>query len=454
LPIGEALVVAGLIDRDTLEWALARQQRTGERLGRILVTCGAVSRLELQHVLGEKWGLPFVVDLLEMSFDAELAQTCEPERLLDGGWFPLERSGDRLLVATCEPPSVELLDAIHAAFGAECVVELRTTTPLDIERALTAAFHVDLIERSTAGLLTRRPEQSAASGLSRSQRTTMLLLGLLIMAGLVLSWTWTLPAFVLFANVVFFGAIVFKLICVLAGTASRVTLTAPAVQRNDRDLPLYTVLVPVYREANVIGDLIENLAALDYPEEKLEVLVLLEADDEETTAAARAARPPATVRLVVVPDAAPKTKPKACNVGLFFARGELLVIYDAEDRPEPDQLRKAVAAFREAGEKTVCVQARLRYWNAGTNLLTVLSDTVLMDTVLMDNAHVWPRVRLLVRGDAARPRPPRAADPARRHLEPLPRRGAARARRLGPTQRHRGTPTSGCARPSRATALG
>ncbi|HEV7460718.1 MAG TPA: glycosyltransferase family 2 protein, partial [Solirubrobacteraceae bacterium] len=71
-----------------------------------------------------------------------------------------------------------------------------------------------------------------------------------------------------------------------------------------------------------------------------------------------------------VPDAEPRTKPKACNVGLFLARGDLLVIYDAEDRPEPDQLRKAVAAFEEAGEKTVCVQARLRYWNVRTNLLT------------------------------------------------------------------------------------
>src|SRR3981081_2095520 len=114
----------------------------------------------------------------------------------------------------------------------------------------------------------------------------------------------------------------------------------------------------------------DTLAALDYPAEKLEVLVLLEADDEETIAAARAARPPATVRLIVVPDAEPRTKPKACNVGLFLARGDLLVIYDAEDRPEPDQLRKAVAAFEEAGEKTVCVQARLRYWNVRTNLLT------------------------------------------------------------------------------------
>ena len=144
--------------------------------------------------------------------------------------------------------------------------------------------------------------------------------------------------------------------------------SAPEV--DDRALPSYTVLVPVYREANVIGSLMRNLAALDYPAEKLEVLVLLESDDAETLAAARAAQPPATVRLVVVPDAAPKTKPKACNVGLFLSRGDFLVIYDAEDRPDPQQLRKAVAAFDAAGEQMICVQARLRYWNFATNILT------------------------------------------------------------------------------------
>jgi cellulose synthase/poly-beta-1,6-N-acetylglucosamine synthase-like glycosyltransferase len=87
------------------------------------------------------------------------------------------------------------------------------------------------------------------------------------------------------------------------------------------------VLVPVHREANMIGELFEHLGRLDYPAEKLELLVLLESDDSETIAAARAA--PSTARLVVVPDSAPRTKPKACNVGLFLARGELLAVYDA-----------------------------------------------------------------------------------------------------------------------------
>jgi len=76
------------------------------------------------------------------------------------------------------------------------------------------------------------------------------------------------------------------------------------------------------------------------------------------------------VRIIVVPDGQPRTKPKACNVGLRFAHGEFLVIYDAEDRPAPDQLRRAVAAFRAAPPEMVCLQARLSYWNVDENALT------------------------------------------------------------------------------------
>jgi cellulose synthase/poly-beta-1,6-N-acetylglucosamine synthase-like glycosyltransferase len=231
------------------------------------------------------------------------------------------------------------------------------------------SFRDLVVSRSTVDLLSRRPDLSAATGWSRGQKVAVALGGLAVAAGAVISWEFTLSVLIVLANLVFFAAVSFKLVTCLAGLGARLG-SSGARETDDRKLPRYTVLVPAYGEANVIGELMGNLAKLDYPAEKLEVLVLLEADDEETIAAARAARPPATVRLIVVPDAEPRTKPKACNVGLFLARGDLLVIYDAEDRPEPDQLRKAVAAFNEAGEKTVCVQARLRYWNVRTNLLT------------------------------------------------------------------------------------
>lgn len=110
--------------------------------------------------------------------------------------------------------------------------------------------------------------------------------------------------------------------------------------------------------------------ALDYPQEKLEILLLMVEEDHETIAAARAAQPPDTVKFVIVPRGRPQTKPRACNMGLVFSHGEFLVIYDAEDRPEPGQLREAVAAFRAGDETLACVQARLNYFNAEENLLT------------------------------------------------------------------------------------
>ncbi len=369
LPIGEALLAAGLIERETLGWALRRQAETGERIGQILLAAGLVHRLDLQRALGEQWQLPFI-DLLNEEIDEELVRGFDPEILLAEGWVPVHQEGNRTVVATCEPPTAALRERICNSLGPGAKINLRTTTPLDIERTIILCFREHIVRRSTGELMARRPDLSAAGGWSTGQKRVVGLIGALTLIGLVLQWQLTIALFVAGANVVFLAAVLFKLIACLVGvwTGARVT-DAPA-ERDDTRLPRYTVLVPVYREANVIGELMTNLGRLDYPAEKLEVLVLLESDDTETIEAARAAQPPATVRLVVVPDAMPKTKPKACNVGLFLARGDLLVIYDAEDRPEPQQLRKAVAAFEQAGPKTICMQARLRYWNYSTNLLT------------------------------------------------------------------------------------
>lgn len=368
LPIGATLVSEGLIDDETLTWALERQRETGERLGRILLAAGKIHRLDLQRALGRQWGLPFI-DLFETQIDQVLVRRCDAERLLAEGWIPVRQAGHRLVVATCEPPSGELVAAIRDELCTTAPVELHTTTPLDIERSVMDCFRDHVVQRSTVELLNNRPDLSAAGGWSRGQKLMVAATLIPALVGMIIDWGFTLSAFVVFANFIFLAAVGFKLVACLAGFRERMRRWS-ASEMDDRRLPVYTILVPVYGEANIIGDLIENLAAIDYPQEKLEILVLLEEDDADTIAAAKAARPPSNVRLVVVPHAAPKTKPRACNVGLFLARGEFLVIYDAEDRPEPDQLRKAVAAFREADEETVCVQARLRYFNSTTNLLT------------------------------------------------------------------------------------
>jgi cellulose synthase/poly-beta-1,6-N-acetylglucosamine synthase-like glycosyltransferase len=161
-------------------------------------------------------------------------------------------------------------------------------------------------------------------------------------------------------------AMAFRLLALLIGWDPKAV--EPAA--DDENLPVYTVLVPLYREEAIAEKIVGNLGALDYPRDKLDVKLLLEADDPATMAAIEKAGIPDWCEVLVVPDAQPKTKPRACNHGLARARGEFLVIFDAEDKPEPDQLRKAVAAFRQSKDSVVCLQARLAYHNFNQNLLT------------------------------------------------------------------------------------
>lgn len=152
---------------------------------------------------------------------------------------------------------------------------------------------------------------------------------------------------------------------VLALTAFR--LAAPflapdggeAPPLTDARLPVYTVLVPLYREKRVVDRLVKALANLDYPVAKLDIKLLIEADDDETAPALAKIPLPARFETITVPPGWPRTKPRALNVALPLARGSLLVVYDAEDVPEPDQLRKAAAIFAAEPPSTACLQGRL-----------------------------------------------------------------------------------------------
>lgn len=139
----------------------------------------------------------------------------------------------------------------------------------------------------------------------------------------------------------------------------------------DDELPVYTILLPVYNEPSIVQNLIHGVGKLVYPKDKLETLLLVEEDDQATRDAVRELDME-SVRVVIVPHSQPKTKPKACNYGMSLPglRGELVTIYDAEDIPDPLQLRKAVAAFRRLPQEVACLQARLGYFNERQNLLT------------------------------------------------------------------------------------
>jgi len=134
--------------------------------------------------------------------------------------------------------------------------------------------------------------------------------------------------------------------------------------------PTYTILCPLYKEATIVPQFVAAIKALHYPPEKLQVLCLTEEHDSETRAALYGMQLPPNFTILTVPKGAPQTKPRACNFGLLQAKGQFIVIFDAEDKPEPSQLKKAVLTFANHGPEVACVQAKLNYYNTRQNLLT------------------------------------------------------------------------------------
>lgn len=139
----------------------------------------------------------------------------------------------------------------------------------------------------------------------------------------------------------------------------------------DDELPIYTAVAALHREAESVGPLLQAIEALDYPPEKLDIIIVLEPHDLATRAAVARLEHRPHLRVLIAPPTAPQTKPKALNVALPFVRGSLVTVFDAEDRPEPGQLRAVLAAFAD-GTDIGCVQASLAIDNVTHDWLSRL----------------------------------------------------------------------------------
>ena len=238
-------------------------------------------------------------------------------------------------------------------------------TPSDVKLRYRRTFQDDLIAQATDGLAVAAPHHSARGGPSAWQW-----LGITAIIGLIV-WqeAYAEPRFWLavFAvcSVFFFLLISLRLgACLVRGAlALGFQKRPPLTDKADHALPIYTVLVPLFKETSVLGQLITGLQGLDYPKAKLDVKLLLEEVDHETIAAIRAMNLPPFFDVIVVPKGSPRTKPRALNYGLALAKGDYVVIYDAEDIPEADQLKKALGLFERLDETTATLQAKLNFYN-------------------------------------------------------------------------------------------
>ncbi len=283
----------------------------------------------------------------------------------------------------------ELGALLASAWGAS--VRYALTSPEVLRQSHRGKRRQRLVRDAITALARREPAMSAASGLWLGQA-----LFLAVMAGLGLGGLLVVPEAVIVAlttllTLPFLAILLLRVLGTVTlaaglhptheslgsprkggeatmaprgGSQNDGPSKCPSERNGERGLPMYTILCPLYREAHMVAQLMAALEQLDYPRAKLDIKLILEEDDEETHAAAAPFASAAHVDIVIVPRWGPRTKPKALTYALQFARGTYVVVYDAEDIPAPDQLRRALAMFESGGPTLACVQAKLRIHNA------------------------------------------------------------------------------------------
>ena len=305
------------------------------------------------------------ISLRDHAPEPDLCSSLDPALCIRLGMIPWQRLGRSIVIAIDDPARSDAILAEARRHWPDHRIGLVRAPRSDVAHCVERAFS----DRLAARALTCCHEAYSCRGFGL--RTARLRLGLvLLLAGII---AWLQPAVALLALLCWIlvansATLALRLTAILACYGKRAGLPVRPVRPHL--LPRITVLLPVLREGPVIADLLAAMAALDYPRDRLEILMLMEADDDQTRRSLAPFTLPETLRVIEVPHDTLRTKPRAMNYALPLARGEVIGIYDAEDRPEPDQLRKVAGHLARAPQQVACVQARLDFYNADQNWLT------------------------------------------------------------------------------------
>lgn len=343
--------------------AYMRALQTGVSAERVLIANGTLSEETYLRALSDYLGAGF-----EPLDDVRRADCPLTRRqLIDAnatGILPL-RAGDETawVIAPRGAAVRRLIELIENS--PELARKVRFTTAERLRRFVFEHAEAEIGELAASSLARRQSMLSAAPPRRRAGFVMGAAIGLLALGAILIAPSQAILSFELALAGVFISWMALRL-------AAGAFIDWPHETRppgGDADLPVYTIVVALYREAASVNGLLRAIERLDYPPEKLDVKLVVEPDDRETRAAiaARACRLP--IDVLVAPDIGPRTKPKALNVALPFAYGSFLVVYDAEDRPDPAQLKTALHAFRAADDRLACVQACLSIDNTGDSWL-------------------------------------------------------------------------------------
>ncbi len=356
--------VRHLLPRQVIAAAERRAQRIGLGAERVLICADALTDEAYLAALAASLGTAYeALDRVPRADcplnDQELIQAAA------AGLLPLRRNGRLIWIIVPHGLTARRL-ADPGLSPPKWLLPLRLTSSKELQRFVARHTRRALGEFATRGLRRALPLFSNAP--RKKGWRSRVAVGLIVLAD-IFFWVEPGTAFGLFGA---FLCVIFLATAALRLWSTFLTEKKPKRLRriDDRALPVYSIICALYREAGVVEDLVAAIRDLDYPPEKLDVKFVIEADDKETRQALTSLELGAAFEIVTAPAIGPRTKPKALNVALPLVRGDFTVVYDAEDKPEPDQLRRAVAAFYGGDHQLACLQAALTIDNTADGWLT------------------------------------------------------------------------------------
>ncbi|MCI2394196.1 glycosyltransferase family 2 protein [Aliiroseovarius sediminis] len=367
-PLGQILVEMGALTPENLAMAVSLQSREDARFGDILLTNGWVREADLYAALAQQYDCQ-IANLQDDPPDVRLIDRLGATYCIRHGIVPWKQAGGATVIICSHPDEFQRVQKDLPSDWGRCFLAIAPEG--DIQAALVSMRH-----RSLAAHAENRVTQAESCRGWRTGAVARFAAALFIaLAGL-----FVVSPFAGFATLVAWAVVTLLLNSTLKGIAALQywrrgratdgTDVPPDADRGFLKLPTVSILVPLYKEREIAGRLVERLARLSYPRELLDVCLVVEEDDTLTQQTLARSNLPRWMRQIVVPRGVVKTKPRAMNFALDFCRGSVIGVYDAEDAPAPDQIHKIVRRFAQRGPEVACLQGKLDFYNARTNWLS------------------------------------------------------------------------------------
>ena len=306
------------------------------------------------------------IDLGQMPCDASIMPLFDAVLCAQIGVVPWQKLGQSIVVLA---PNDDVRERAGATFNFQTLkIVYAHATQSDIDKELRRVASLELIHHAK----TTCPEHASVRNMASIKARLVGFVSIATLAiSIFLNPSLLLSSLISFATLFVFGNAFLRLLALVKTIHERKKPPyRPNITVPNNGWPVITVLVPLFRETEVVFQLLENLISIDYPEEKLDIKLLLEEDDDTTRKTVESITLPHFIEQVLVPIDGLRTKPKAMNFALPFCRGDVVGIYDAEDKPDILQLRHVAHQLALGGDKTACVQFELDFYNTRQNWFT------------------------------------------------------------------------------------